>query len=314
MSAAVAEEMTAESPVTMAPAGGAAEDSAGASRDALGTAAEGTAGTDFDLGVVGRDVIIEMRVVLSSDDIQRTVASVMAAASTLGGGIASSDVNYGEAGQLGSGGFAVLVVKVPPTAIDRLIDGLDDTATVQSISQSAQDVTEQLVDLDVRIRNARESVDNVRGFMDRTENLDELVSLEAELTRRQTDLERLEAQQRNLSERVALSTVTIEIVPSATVPEPVIEEDRSIADAFSDGWNAFTAVLFGLAFVLAASAPFLLAALLVAMVAWSVVRRRDETIAVAPRGPAGGGHDDAGRGDDGGSPSPAGDREPELTG
>ena len=36
--------------------------------------------------------------------------------------------------------------------IDRLLDGLDDTAEIQSINQSAQDVTEQLVDLDVRIR------------------------------------------------------------------------------------------------------------------------------------------------------------------
>lgn len=45
----------------------------------------------FDIGAIGRDVIIEMRVVVSSDDIQRTVASVMPSASTLGGGVAASD-------------------------------------------------------------------------------------------------------------------------------------------------------------------------------------------------------------------------------
>ncbi|MFW2334117.1 DUF4349 domain-containing protein [Ilumatobacter sp.] len=241
---------------------------------------------DFDIGVIGRDVIVEMRVVLSSDDVQRTVAAVMASASTLGGGVASSDVNYGEPGQFGSDGFAVLVVKVPPESIDRLLDGLDDTAEIQSINQSAQDVTEQLVDLDVRIRNARQSVDNVREFMERTENLDELVRLEAELTRRQTDLEQLEAQQRNLADRVALSTVTIEVIPSAAVPDPAVEDDEGIGDAFRSGWDAFTALLFGLGFVIAATLPFIVSGLLLALVIWLVVRRRDARAAPTAAMPA----------------------------
>lgn len=240
---------------------------------------EGTGGIDtdrdggFDIGVIGRDVIIEMRVVLSSDDIQRSVASIMASASSLGGGVASSEVDYGA----DDGGFAVLVVKVPPQAVDRLLSGLDDTGEVRSINQSAQDVTEQLVNLDVRIDNARQSVANVRGFMESTTNLNELVSLEAELTRRQTELEQLEAQQRNISDRVALSTVTIEIVATPDVAEPVVEEDGdSIGDAFRAGWTAFAAVMFGVAFVVAATLPFLIVGLVLALVIWSVVRRRDE--------------------------------------
>lgn len=231
----------------------------------------------FDIGVIGRDVIIEMRVVLSSDDIQRTVASIMASASTLGGGVASSDVNYGEAGEFGSRGFAVIVVKVPPESVDRLLDGLDDTADVQSINQSAQDVTEQLVNLDVRIQNARQSVTNVREFMEQTENLNELVSLEAELTRRQTELEQLEAQQRNISDRVALSTVTIEVIPSSDIPDAPVDEDETIGDAFRSGWDAFTAVLFGLVFVIAATLPFLVTGFLLMFVTWLAARRRGDS-------------------------------------
>ena len=50
--------------------------------------------------------------------------------------------------------YANLVVKVPPEGEDRLLAGLDDTGTVLSISRSAQDVTEQLIDLDARIGTA----------------------------------------------------------------------------------------------------------------------------------------------------------------
>ena len=238
-------------------------------------AGDSDSGGSFDIGVVGRDVIIEMRVVMSSDDIQRSVASIMANASSLGGGVASSDVDYGSQTEPGSSeGYAVLVVKVPPAVVDRLLSGLADTGTVRSINQSAQDVTEQLVDLDVRISNARQSVANVREFMERAEDLTDLVALEGELTRRQTELEQLEAQQRNISDRVALSTVTIEIIPTAAVPEPIDDDPDSIGDAFTKGWDAFTAFVFGIGYLIAVLLPFLVLAALVAGAAWLVMRRR----------------------------------------
>ncbi len=250
-----------------------------ATEDAPDNAVGEVSGDDdggFDIGIIGRDVIIEMHVVVSSDNVQRTVTSIMAQASALGGGVASSNVDYGSPGDSGNQGYAVLVVKVPPQAVDSLLAGLDDTGTVQSINQSAQDVTEQLIDLDVRISNARQSVANVRDFMDRTENLNELVTLEGELTRRQTELERLEAQQRNLGDRVALSTVTIEVVPTASIPEPIEEDSDSIGDAFQQGWDAFTSFLFGIGFIIAVLLPFLGLAAIAALAGWLVVRRRNK--------------------------------------
>ena len=233
----------------------------------------------FDIGVIGRDVIIEMQVLVSSDNIQRTVASIMANVSALGGGVAYSNIDYGDPTEPHDDGYAMLVVKVPPEGIDRLLAGLDDTGIVRSISQSAQDVTEQLVDIDVRIRNVRESVARVREFMDRTENLKDLVVLEGELTSRQTDLERLEAQQRNLGDRVALSTVTIDIVPTASVGG---DNADTIGDAFGTGWDVFVAVLFRTGFVLAVLAPFLIVGALLTLLVRFLVRRRKATTGTAP--------------------------------
>lgn len=233
-------------------------------------------GPGLDLGVVGRDVIVEMHVLMSSDDIERSVAAVTASAQTLGGGVASSNVSYGDPGDADDRGHAVLVVKVPPESIDRLLSGLDTTGEVRSIEQSSQDVTEQLIDLDVRIENARESVANVRGFMEQTDNLNELVTLEGELTRRQTELEQLEAQQRNLADRVALSTVTVEIVPTDTVPATDDGRD-SIADAFANGWEAFGTMMFVIVYALVVLAPFLLLAAIGLAIAALVVRRRNRT-------------------------------------
>ncbi|HSJ90925.1 MAG TPA: DUF4349 domain-containing protein [Ilumatobacter sp.] len=244
-----------------------------------------TGDPSIDLGQIGRDVIIEMHLTVSSDDIQRSVSSVSARAAALGGGVASSDVNFGNPAIDGpNSGYAVLVVKVPPSEVDALISGIEQTGTIQSINQSAQDVTEQLIDLEVRIANARESVENVRAFMERAENLTDLVTLESELTRRQTDLERLEAQERNLSERVAFSTITVEIIPTAAVPEPADDEDDSIADAFRQGWDGFTGMIWGIGYVLAVLLPFLVLGALVGVVVLLVVRRRHH--AATPRDPS----------------------------
>ncbi len=239
---------------------------------------------DVDFGSIGRDVIVEMHVSMHSDDIARTVASISAQAAALGGGIASSDIDYGTrveptaepSGQPASveGGYAVLVVKVPPDAVNNLLDGLADSGTVVAVNQSATDVTDQLVDLDVRIANARSSVENVRGFMEQTTNLAELVTLESELTRRQTELEQLEAQQRNLSDRVSLSTLTIEVRPTpVSAVAAAAEPKEGIADAFRTGWDAFVGALFTIAFIVAVVTPFLAVGLAVLLIAWMVSRR-----------------------------------------
>ncbi len=258
-----------------------AQDGGGAGGDA----ADGDAGAldPIDLGQVGRDVVIEMDVTLSSDDVGRSVATLSATARRLGGGVASSEVDFAGARD-DEGGFALLVLKVPPDSVDDLLAGLDAVGTVESINQRAQDVTEQLVDLDVRIDNARESVVTVRELMDRAEDLSDLVTLEGELIRRQTDLERLEAQRRNLGERVALSTITVQVVPTASVPDD--DEDRTIGDAVADGWRSFVAVVAAVAFALAITLPFIVLGLAAVAAWWLLSRRRDPSRSRATPAPA----------------------------
>ncbi len=236
---------------------------------------EGTGPTGVDFGDIGRDVIVELHVFMTSDDIARSVASITSDAATLGGGVESSDVDYGSGDDAAPSGHAVLVVRVPPDKVNRLVDGLDTTGTVVSMNQSAQDVTDQLVDLDVRIANARASVANVREFMEQTTDLSQLVTLEGELSRRQTALEQLEAQQRNLGDRVQLATVTVEIAPTPTTPvaEPA-EPNDGLGDGLRSGWEAFVAVVFAIAYVLAVLAPFLVVGLAAGGIAWMIVRRR----------------------------------------
>jgi hypothetical protein len=228
-----------------------------------------------DLATLGRDIAIEMHVTMTSDDLRRTVQGIMRSAAAHGGAVFASDIDYGD-GPDGDAvtGRATLTVKVPPAELGAVLSGLDELGTVLSTNQQAQDVTDQLVDLAVRIRNAEQSVDRVREFLETTTDLRQMVDLEGELTRRQTDLERLLATQANLDERVALSTLTIDVQPAAAPPNPVDDGSDGIGDAFRSGWNAFLGALFAVGFVLAILAPFLALAALVLVIAWIVARPR----------------------------------------
>ena len=262
-------------------------DSAAAVPEATAPSADSGAGalggadlTGTDLTTLGRDIAIEMHVTMTSDDLRRTVQGIMRAASSHGGAVFASDIDYGDAsegddsGDAAETGRATLTVKVPPAELGAVLTGLDELGTVLSTNQQAQDVTDQLVDLTVRIRNAEQSVDRVREFLEATTDLRQMVDLEAELTRRQTDLERLLATQSNITDRVALSTLTIDVYPATATPDPVDDDSDGIGDAFRSGWDAFLGALFAVGFVLAILAPFLALAALILAIAWIVARPR----------------------------------------
>jgi hypothetical protein len=255
------------------------------------------AGSDLagsDLVSLGRDIAIEMQVTMTSEDLRRTVQGIRQSAAAHGGAVFASDIDYGNADGSGADGSdtdksaptgrATMTVKVPPAELGAVLSGLDQLGTVLSTNQQAQDVTEQLVDLSVRIRNAEQSVDRVREFLEATTDLRQMVDLEGELTRRQTDLERLLATQASVTERVALSTLTIDVHPASAAPDPVDDGDDGIGGAFRSGWDAFLGALFAVGFVLAILTPFLALAALVLAIAWIVVkprRRRPATAASA---------------------------------
>lgn len=242
-----------------------------ASERATGTGMDPTFDPAFDIGRIGRQVVIEMRVTMTSPDLRAAVDGILRSAASQGGGVAASDVDFGTESRPGS---AVVVVKVPPDALSAFLSGLERLGTVDGVSQDAQDVTDQLTDLEVRIANARRSVERIRALLTEAATLGEVIDLEAELTRRQTDLERFEASQRSVADRVALSTVTIEVRAEGAPTVVEVDEDDGIVDAFRAGAEAFTAVLFGVAFVLAVLAPFLAVAVVLALVVWMVVRGR----------------------------------------
>ncbi len=227
----------------------------------------------------GRDLIIEMGLTMSTSNVQATLEDVRRLTRSSGGAVFSADVNVGEQLEDGSvTGGGTLVIRIPPDLLDGLVQQLSGVARISNVTQDTQDVSEQLVDLEIRIRQARTGIAQIEVLYGQATEFEDLIEIEQELARRQVDLERLLAAQRGVEGRVALSklTVTISYEPIAAdeVAADEVVEDDGIGDAFRDGWDAFAGALFAVGFVLAISAPFLILALAVLLAGWLITRRR----------------------------------------
>jgi hypothetical protein len=185
-----------------------------------------------------------------------------------------------------------LVLRVPQEKYAGVLKELSGSGKLIERKVSADDVTDQVVDVKSRIDSQKSSVKRVRDLMDKATELSDVVSLEGELSTRQAELEALQARQASLKDRTALATITL--VLSETEVEKEKDDETGFTDALGGGWEAFITTMRWVAVVVGAALPFL-AALAVLLVVWRLVRdrlpqrvRSSRRSAVLPAGAAGG--------------------------
>jgi hypothetical protein len=150
---------------------------------------------------------------------------------------------------------ARLTLRVPSERFTTVVDQVAGLGKAQSRKLSSEDVTDQVVDLDSRINTGQASVNRVRDLMGRTGSISEIVSLEAELSRREADLESLKARKARLDDQTALSTITAVLIgppPAATAAKPA----TGFLAGLSAGWSAFLASMNVLLTVVGAVLPW----------------------------------------------------------
>ena len=109
-------------------------------------------------------------------------------------------------------------------ASDRLSDVLNELRNlghVISEKVTGDDVTNQIVDVDARLRNARRIETELLELMDKRKDspLNEIIALRREINNVRSEIERLDAQQKNLNHLVSLATVLVIIRTAGEKPD-----------------------------------------------------------------------------------------------
>jgi Domain of unknown function (DUF4349) len=171
-----------------------------------------------------------------------------------------------------------LTARIPADAFDRTLARIKREGTVRNVSLRATDVTSQLTDYTVRIKGLNTSITRLQGLLGKAGTTTDLVEIESTLTTRETDRERLLAQQAALKDQVSYATLAISLhEPSLARSAP----PSTFVTGLAAGWEALVAVGASLLVGLGVVLPWLLsigmlvgAALLVARAVRTAARRR----------------------------------------
>jgi hypothetical protein len=165
-------------------------------------------------------------------------------------------------------------LRVLPEEFGDTLRALSALGTEIRRTRSSDDVTTQMADVDGRLRTQERSVARVRELLDEAASISDVVALESELTRREADLESLQAQLATLEDVTDMATIEVTLEAR---PGPVVVEDDSnlgFLSGLEGGWNALVGVLLVAITVIGAVLPFAAVVALVLVPAYLVLRRR----------------------------------------
>jgi len=207
------------------------------------------------------------------DDPAATAAEAITLVEEAGGSLAAQSEQEGE-------DVVTVTVRVPVEGFRPALDALAGLGTVLDRQVEAEDVSDQVVDLEGRLENARASADRLRELYATAEGVDQIVSIEQALTQREAEVEALAGQLQQLEDRADRSTITVTFVDEGD-PVVGVEEEEVDRTGFVGGLRTGRDVIVAVAGVVATVAgflvpflPFVVVSLLVWLVVVRIARRR----------------------------------------
>lgn len=136
-------------------------------------------------------------------------------------------------------------IRVPQNKLDETLERLTTFGTVKSQSLTAEDVSEQLVDVQARLRNLRKQEELITQIMERSGSVGEVLQVAQELSNIRESIERIDAQFKNLQTQINYSTIYLKLeAPIASAPEL----DRPLGLQVRETWESSSRAAVNLTF------------------------------------------------------------------
>ncbi|MHB1347423.1 MAG: DUF4349 domain-containing protein [Candidatus Humimicrobiaceae bacterium] len=201
---------------------------------------------------------------------EESMVKVTKTAESMGGYVSSTESYSDEEGNLSSGR---IVIRVPGEKFNSAIDDIKKAGELKSINISGQDVTQEYVDLESRLKNFEAQEKVLLELMEKSTNVMDSIEVQRELSNVQGEMEVIKGRINYLDNLVGFSTIDVYIAEPAVAP-PV--EAGGFVNAVKRGVEGAVRVLNGLAFVLIAISPILVLAAIVILIVWLSIRSRNK--------------------------------------
>ncbi|MEF3275596.1 MAG: DUF4349 domain-containing protein [Chloroflexus sp.] len=163
-----------------------------------------------------RMVILNAKLVIEVDSVDGAEAQLRGLVYQVGGYVLRGNTT-GE----GENKISYIVLRVPYQDLERVLTSAEGLARrVISRSSSSEDVTEQFVDLEARLRNLEATRDRIIALLARADTVEETLRVNQTLTEVQGQIEQIKGRMRYLEQSTAFSTIEVELRPVPPAPKP----------------------------------------------------------------------------------------------
>ena len=126
--------------------------------------------------------------------------------------------------------------RVPAESFHEFLEGLDDIGVPERRQVSGQDVTEEYVDLEVRLANKKRLEEKLLELMKaKSGSVADVIEFERQVATVREEIERMEGRFRYLTNRSELSAITISL---REVHEYVPPQEPTFATRFDETWTS----------------------------------------------------------------------------
>lgn len=143
--------------------------------------------------------------------------------------------------------YATLEIRVPSDAFEETMLAIEQLGKIKSKIVRAEDVTEEFLDIQSRLKALRESEKRILKMLSEAEDLETVMKLENELANRRSEIERYEGRLRYLRERTTFCSINLTITEFRIVATP--PETWTAVKVVADAWRELVKVLRVLATV-----------------------------------------------------------------
>ena len=173
---------------------------------ASGTIASGPGSTASPTATeIPEQLVIEGSLSVEVEEVGDVVPAIRAHVEQIGGRVINESVTGAE-----TSWHAELKLRVPPDKVQDVVAFLAKRGEITSKQINASDVSRQLFDQDLALKNLHTTLDRLTSLMAQGGlKIEDVLRIEQEMTRIRGQIEQLEGDQRFLKDRVALATLDV---------------------------------------------------------------------------------------------------------
>ncbi|MHB1455848.1 MAG: DUF4349 domain-containing protein [Armatimonadota bacterium] len=182
-----------------------------------------------------RMVITTANVTLEVKNLNETYKTLREITVKANGYITQSNMNLTEGERTGT-----MTIRLPVTGYEQALEAIRKLGKVLSNSETGDDVTEEYVDLQSRIKNLRIEEATFQALMKNVKKMQDIITIESQLSRIRGEIEQVTGRMKFLDNQVSLSTINI----TYSEPVPSVKKviDWNISRSANGALNALTAI------------------------------------------------------------------------